>query len=483
MRQARSRSLTLRLTLWFALASAFVLFLLGLLIGRSVERHFEELDMEVLSGKMELAKHVLEKAVATPGGATLAQRLDEALTGHHGLIIAVLGPDRQRLDAHAELALPSELLNERPTGTTSAAIKWVADDGLPWRGISATLTSGGQLESSYTVVVATEISHHEHFMGAFRQTLWVFMLLATLAMGLLGWFVVRRGLAPLQSIRRQAAEITANRLHTRLPVEAIPLELGDLASTLNDMLSRLEESFKRLSDFSSDLAHELRTPVSNLLTQTQVTLSRARSADEYRDILASNAEEFECLSRMIADMLFLAKAENKQIIPHQEQLELADEVAELLEFYGVLAEEKEIRLSLVGRSTVTGDRLMLRRAVSNLLSNALRHTPNGGAVTIRIDGQDAEKVRLVVENTGASIPAEHLPRLFDRFYRADSSRQRTTEGSGLGLAITRSILLAHGGDIAVRSAEGLTCFVISLPRIAGHRNGIGSEEDQRRCVG
>ena len=481
MSQTRSRSLTLRLTLLFALASALVLFLLGVLIGRSVEQHFEEQDMDVLSGKMKLAKHVLEKALAKPGDETLAQQLDEALTGHHGLFIAVVGPDGQRLDANTSLALPSELLDVRAT-TRGQPFKWTADDGLAWRGISAYLASSNN-GAPYIVVVATEMSHHELFMSAFRRTLWEFMTLATLAMGLLGWVVVRRGVAPLQAIKRQAAEITANRLNTRLPAEAIPLELADLASTLNDMLSRLEESFQRLSDFSSDLAHELRTPVSNLLTQTQVTLSRARTADEYRDILASNAEEFERLSRMIADMLFLAKAENKQIIPHQEQLELADEVGELLEFYGVLAEEKEIRLSLVGRGTVPGDRLMLRRAVSNLLSNALRHTPSGGEVTIRIDGQDPEKILLVVENTGATIPAEHLPRLFDRFYRADSSRQRTTEGSGLGLAITRSILLAHGGDIDVSSAEGLTCFVISLPRMASHGNGINSEENQRRCVG
>lgn len=456
MSPARSRSLTLRLTLLFALASALVLFLLGLLIGQSVEKHFEEQDMEVLSGKMQLARHVLEK---TMDGETLAGQLEDALTGHHGLVIAVVGPAGQRLDAHTELALPPELLDRLVAAGSGRPVKWTAEDGLPWRGISAALPSGQALR---TVVVATEISHHEHFMGSFRSTLWVFMTLATLAMGLLGWFVVRRGLAPLQTIKRRAAEITANRLHTRLPVEAIPLELADLAGTLNEMLSRLEESFQRLSDFSSDLAHELRTPVSNLLTQTQVTLSRPRTADEYRDILASNTEEFERLSRMIADMLFLAKAENKQLIPHQEQLELAAEVAELLEFYGVLAEEKEIRLSVVGQATVSGDRLMLRRAISNLLSNALRHTPVGGTVTVRIERQ-GDTVQLAVENTGPCIPAEHLPRLFDRFYRADSARHRTTEGSGLGLAITRSILIAHGGDVTVSSAEGVTRFFLLLP--------------------
>lgn len=462
MSQTRSRSLTLRLTLLFALASALVLLLLGVLIGRSVEQHFEEQDMDVLSGKMKLARHVLEKALAKPGNETLAQQLDEALTGHHGLIIAVIGPDRQRLDDNLSLVLPPELLGERAISGHGQPYMWTADDGLAWRGISASVVpaNGG---APYITVVATEMAHHEQFMSSFRRTLWVFMALAALTMGLLGWIVVRRGLAPLQTIKRQAAEITANRLNTRLPVETIPLELADLASTLNEMLSRLEDSFQRLSDFSSDLAHELRTPVSNFLTQTQVTLSRTRTAEEYRDILASNAEEFERLSRMITDMLFLAKAENKQIIPHQEQIELSAEVADILEFYGVLAEEKEIHLSVVGHGTVFGDRLMLRRAISNLLSNALRYTPEGGTVTVRIEMQGDAEIQLTVENTGPCIAPEHLPRLFDRFYRTDSARQRTTEGSGLGLAITRSILIAHGGDVSVRSAEGITRFTLSLP--------------------
>jgi len=436
--------------LLFALASLFVLLLLGSLIGRSVEQHFEEQDMDALSGKMKLAKHVLGKALTKPGSETMAQQLDEALTGHHGLVIAVVGPNGQRLDASTALALPPLLLNERVAPGNGPPIKWTNEDGLSWRGISATFASGHG-GSPYIVVVATEMSHHEH-LG------W-----AALARGFLGWAGARRGLAPLLTIRRQAAEIPANRLNTRLPAEAIPLELADLTSTLNEMLSRLEESFQRLSDFSSDLAHELRTPVSNLLTQTQVTLSRARTADEYRDILASNAEEFERLSRMIADMLFLAKAENKQIIPHQEQLELAAEVADMLEFYGVLAEEKEIHLSVAGHGTVFGDRLMLRRAISNLLSNALRYTPVGGTVNVRIETQAEAEVQLTVENTGPCIAAEHLSRLFDRFYRTDSARQRTTEGSGLGLSITRSILIAHGGSVSVSSAKDITRFTLSLP--------------------
>jgi two-component system heavy metal sensor histidine kinase CusS len=326
------------------------------------------------------------------------------------------------------------------------------------------------------VAVATDITHHEHFMSSFRTTLWSVVILAAILTGFLGWIAVRRGLAPLQAIKREAASITAHRLDSRLATDSIPTELADLAETLNEMLARLEGSFRRLSDFSSDLAHELRTPVSNLLTQTQVTLSKARTSDEYRDVLASNVEEFERLSRMIADMLFLAKSENDLIIPNRESVDLALEVEGLLEYYGVLADEKHVELGYVGSGVVWGDRLMIRRAISNLLSNAVRHAPHGGRVAVRIDDSDQRVAKLVVENTGDTIPAEHMERLFDRFYRVDTSRQYLGEGAGLGLAITRSIARAHNGEIQGRSGDGITAFELTLPfgppKSAEQANGV-----------
>jgi two-component system heavy metal sensor histidine kinase CusS len=449
--------------LWFALLSALVLSLLGWYVMHSQERHFEEQDLVMLTGKMKQVRHILEKALKTRHGETLASRLDDALIGYNNLVIAVIGPDWRRVYANADLELPTALLDDAYQTGSEYLAKWTTDNGLTWRGISETSISHGAVGSHYTVVIATEISDHEHFMHSFRKNLWVFIALTTIATGLLGWLVVCWGLAPLQSIKRKANEITAHRLHTRLPAEAMPLELADLTSTLNDMLSRLEESFQRLSDFSSDLAHELRTPVSNLLTQTQVTLSKTRTVDDYRNILASNEEEFERLSRMISDMLFLAKADNQQLIPKRQQLELADEVAELLEFYDALAEEKEIQLSAEGDGAVLGDRLMLRRAISNLLSNALCYTPAGESVIVRVGKPEDGSVQLSVENTGPCIPTEHLPRLFNRFYRVDSALHRNTEGSGLGLAITSSIVSAHGGDVSVSSADGITRFSLLLP--------------------
>jgi two-component system heavy metal sensor histidine kinase CusS len=309
------------------------------------------------------------------------------------------------------------------------------------------------------VAIAVDIRHHEHFMAAFQRTLWQFVAIAAALAGFLGWIAVRRGLAPLQAIRQGAAGVTASRLDFRLDAESVPAELAELAETLNEMLARLEDSFQRLKDFSSDLAHELRTPVSNLMTQTQVALTRARSTDEYRDILASNAEEYDRLARMIGDMLFLAQADNGLIMPDREPVDLAAQVSELFEFFDALAEEKALHLSLSGAGTVSGDKLMLRRALANLLSNAIRHTPEGGSIRVKIEtGSDG--TQLTVENTGAPIPPEHLARIFDRFYRADPSRHRANEGAGLGLAITRSIVRAHGGEICVRSGTDTVCFEI-----------------------
>ena len=463
MRLSGQKSITFRLTLLFASVSTVVLLLLGFLIGRSVEEHFEEQDMEVLSGKLELAKHALEKVHTKRDLDSLPQQLEDSLVGHHALEVLVVAPDGRTLFATTGADFPQALLDRQILGVPARPTVWKSKQGKPFRGLAARTQTGISGIPPAVVAVATDITHHEHFMSSFRTTLWSVVVLAALLTGILGWAAVRRGLAPLKAIKREAAGITAHRLNARVPTDSIPTELADLAETLNEMLARLESSFQRLSDFSSDLAHELRTPVSNLLTQTQVTLSKVRTEDEYRDILASNVEEFERLSRMIADMLFLAKSENDLIIPNRESVDLALEVEGLLEYYGVLAEEKQITLGCTGSGIVWGDRLMIRRAISNLLSNAVRHTPDGGRVTVRMDDSDQRVVKLVVENIGDTIPAEHMGRLFDRFYRVDPSRQYLGEGAGLGLAITRSIARAHDGEILGRSDHGITAFELILP--------------------
>ena len=465
MRRGR-RSITFRLTLLFATISTTVLLALGWLIGNAVERHFVEQDMELITGKLRLAGKLLEKVQTPADFDALAIQLDDSLVGHHGLAMLVRGTDDRTLFATADAHFPPAMLASDAISPPPMPQIWRQDgapDGTPRRGVATRLATGIANAPPVLVAIGVDITHHELFMASFRRTLWLIVAVAAFLAGVLGWAAVKRGLAPLQAIREGAAGVTASRLDYRLTVDSVPVELEALAQTLNDMLARLEDSFKRLKDFSSDLAHELRTPVSNLMTGTQVALARARSVDEYREILVSNQEEYERMARMIGDMLFLAEAENGMIVPNREPVELADEVRQLFDFFDALADEKSLRLSTEGRARVLGDKLMLRRAIANLLSNAIRHTPPGGRIQVRI-GQNGAGTTLAVENTGAPIAPEHLPRIFDRFYRADPSRHRG-EGAGLGLAITRSIIRAHGGEISARSTLEGVCIEVMMGSI------------------
>ncbi len=462
MRLSGKTSITRRLTLLFVTASSVVLLALGLVVASSVEQHFEQQDMEVLTGKMELARYALQTFKSQDDLARISRVISDSLVGHHGLELIIFGADHELMFTTPKPHFPFDLMATQAAKSPYRPMTWESG-GQSYRGIAAELPTGISAHSKVVVAVALDIVHHQAFMRSFLQTLWIFVAGAAVLTGVLGWVAARRGLAPLRAMREQTLVVTAQQLSHRLPVESVPLELAELAQSLNDMLARLEEAFLRLSEFSSDIAHELRTPVSNLMTQTQVALSRSRSADEYRAILESNAEEFERMARMISDMLLLAKAENGLVIPNRETLQLATEVRALFDYYDAVAEEKGLHLLLQGDAEVSADRLMLRRALGNLLSNAVRHALADTALQVSIHtGPDV--VTLAMENRGEPIPPEHLERVFDRFFRVDPSRQRSSEGTGLGLAIARSIVLAHGGTISANCSDDKVTFSIRLPR-------------------
>jgi len=459
---AKRNSLTLRLTLLFASASTIVLLALGYLIANSVEKHFEEQDVELLVGKLEHAKQVLVQASTPTDLNKLSQQLHDSSAGHQDLAAVAIGADGEILFASNTVKFPQALLNRNASNPNKPGrpTSWEQGD-KSYRGISAIVPASIQQWSPALVAVAMETTHHQHFMAGFRITLWCFVGIAALLMGLLGWVAARRGLAPLDNMKKSLAEVSASSLDQRLPADQLPAELADLGNTLNGMLSRLEDSFSRLSGFSSDIAHELRTPVSNLMTQTQVALSKARTADEYHEILASNAEELERMARMISDMLFLAQADNGLILLSVEPVDLTREFQQLAEFYEPLLDEKSIKFSLVGDVVIMGDRLMLRRAFSNLLSNAIRHTPAGSEIFVGINYSMESHVEIEVRNPGV-ISKEHLPHLFERFYRADPSRHSDGESTGLGLAITKSIIEAHHASIEAASGGDMVRFKISF---------------------
>lgn len=465
-------SLTLRLTLLFGALFASVLLGMGAYITATVERHFEEGDLVELHGKLELSRSVLAQVRAEEDFAAVAQQLDSALVGHHSLSIAVVRDAGQGeiLFATSGAGFPEGLVRG-PGGDGGNVVPRVwQQGGRIYRGIVASAASGIVGAPPARVVVSMDIEHHRVFMVDFKRSLWLAVALAIVATGLLCALAARGGLAPLRHMAEIARGVSTQRLNARIPAETLPVELRSLADELNAMMGRLEEGFRRLSDFSSDIAHELRTPISNLMTQTQVAVARVRDAEAYREILLSNLEEYERLARMIADMLFLAQADNGLLPRAAESIGLDEEARALAEFYEALADERQVQLAVSGAAVVCGDRLMLRRALSNLLSNALRHAVAGSTVSIEISTREGWAA-LVVGNRGETIPAEHLPRLFDRFHRVDPARSRHGDGAGLGLAITRSIVEAHDGHVEVCSEAGVTRFTLLLPLVPASGEG------------
>lgn len=477
----RRASLTLRLTLYFGAGSTVVLLLLGWIVGKSVGEHFVEQDRVELLGKVELARNFLARARTPVDLQGLRTRLDDALTGHHHLSLRIAAPDGRVFYDSPGAAFPAATfplrLDAQPPDRPDIAT-WI-DSGQSFRGTVAHVPAEAAGLEHAVVAVVLDIEHHVEYLRAFNRSLWISIAACTLLTGLLGWAAARRGLAPVRDMTAVAQRVSASSLHDRLAVETLPTELVDLATAFNGMLARLEESFRRLSEFSSDLAHELQTPLANVMTQTQVALSRPRTADEYREVLYSSLEEGDRLARTIADMLFLAKADHGQIVPRAESIDLAGEVHDLFEFYDALVEDRAVRISCTGEGGMHGDRLMMRRALSNLLSNAIAHTPAGGRVEVVLEGHEKGMATIRIRNEGETIPAEHLPRLFDRFYRVDPARERTTGGAGLGLAITKSIVTAHGGTIEAASMAGVTTFEIRMPAIGARQSTTGGTKGDR----
>lgn len=458
-----NQSLMLRMISLFAIASVVLLLGLGLLISRMIDQHFQDLDEKALAGKLQLVQHALACVHSRAELDLLPRQLNAALIGHPGLSLAIGSQNGMTLFATGEAGFPKSLFEHDPSAKATSLRYWKNQEGKLFASIAAKATLGYEV-APFTVAVALDTSQHQAFISKFTSMLWVIIVLTAILCGFAARMAVGYALAPLRSLRQKASGINANHLHYRISEESVPVELKDLVRTLNSMLGRLEEEFRRLSDFSSDLAHELRTPVSNMQMQTEVTLSRERTVKEYKEALYSNAEECARLSRMISDMLFLAKTDYNLVAPFKEVVDLVDEVSNVFSYFDGLAEGKNVTLRLEGHGSVRGDRMMLRRTITNLVSNAIRHTPKDGMVRVQIDTvPQNERLRLVIENNGESVDAVHLPRLFDRFYRVDASRQGSSEGVGLGLAIAKSIIVLHGGTITVQSKDGITRFEILLP--------------------
>lgn len=371
------------------------------------------------------------------------------------------------LDAHGSVFAETPGMDGRVPvslfpGASSAEIDGI--DARPYCLLQAALPAASA-RPGWKIQAALDVSTEEG-LGSRTLILLTGVLAAGMALAVAaGWLVARRGLKPLARIARTAQRITASNLEARLGDAAWPTELETLAAVFDDMLDRLDGSFRRLSDFSGNLAHELRTPINNLMGEVEVALGQDRTPEEYRRILFSAAEEQRRLARLVDNLLFLARTDAASPLGAQDPIDVRAAIDHVCDYYASLAEDRSIALSCEGQARLGADQQLLQRAVGNLVSNALNHTPAGGEIRVSLGEREAG-VEILVADSGAGIPPEDLPRAFERFYRAAAARARHPEGSGLGLAIVKSILELHGGAAGIESQAGRgTTVRLFFPKI------------------
>ena len=457
-RPARQWSISRRLTMLYGASSFLMLLLAMVYVYWSLIGNLEREDNAVLADKIRYMRNLLrehphelarfrEEAQPSSAGPRPLEDYVRVLKASGEVIVET--PGMNRLIASGTFP-PAPSADEMPQEGVELKLR----NGRTFRLISAWANIGAAADhEQYLVQVALDVSNDEIMMSRFRRNLLVLLLAGVAFACLAGVFIARKSLQPLEEITQATKRVTASQLHERMIPNGWPKELASLANGFDQMLDRLEDSFNRLSQFSGDLAHELRTPINNLRGEAGVALSQARTQEEYRCVLESSLEEYARLSRLIDNLLFLARADGTMTSVNRSPFDSRKAIEAVRDYYEALAEDRGIEVVCEGEATVDADPVLFRQAVSNLLANALNYTPRGGKVTISV-AQRGGRVALAVADTGCGIAPENLPKIFDRFYRVDASRSQLPQGIGLGLAIVKSIMALHGGTAGVESEVG-----------------------------
>lgn len=341
---------------------------------------------------------------------------------------------------------------------------WKADDGRHYLLMQSSVKVGKKRHLS-VIQIALDVSYQKAVINKYRKNGMVVLFVGAIFSILLGYLISQRGMRRLYELTSITRKITTNALQQRIDPQFWPKELNQLAAAYNEMLSRIEESVCRLTVFSDDLAHELRIPIANLVGETEVALSQEYSIDDYKRVMESNLEELNRLYQIIENLLFLARAENPQLDIPREALNLAAEINVMCRYYQAVADEKNIELSYEGNAIARVNSVMFRRMIGNILSNALKYSPNGSKVVFTVKEIDNQTIQIILIDTGIGIAEKDLPNIFNRFYRVDATRAQSTHGTGLGLAIVKSIVDLHHGTILVSSVIGKgTEIIINLPK-------------------
>lgn len=462
----RINTLRARVTLWYLAFSSLLFLLFGLLlqsvVARALERHLDEsLSVEANTAAALLADEFGEMkgdAVAAASEVLADLRLSGSTVAFFKgrQLLGSSTPLRQRQLAeiaqvasagapvHRIITLPQA----GPNGSHAAMIP---------------ITLGGQ---DYQVLAIQPLDEIAADLSVLRRVLLLALPLVIGIAGIGGYWLTRRNLAPLASMAAQARRISHSNLETRLDAGAAAEELATLSASFNELLSRLDHSFEHMRRFVADASHELRTPISIIRGEADVALSHDRSTAEYQQALAIVLDESRRLSRLVDDLLNLARADAGRVKLRVEEFYLNDLLAECCRSAQTLAGARGVTLDCPAHDDLAfrGDEELVRRMVMNLVDNAIRYTPAGGQVTAALESRAGE-VAIRIADTGAGIAPEAVPHVFERFYRVDKARSRQDGGFGLGLAIVKWVAESHRGAVDLASTPGKgSTFTVTLPR-------------------
>lgn len=469
----QSSIISFRLPLIVCLLTCGLLYCFSYLIEHtfekiSIQQNVTELNSVITSVERELTYYSPDE-----NRDEFFQNLLLILTGHHHLFVYIIDDAGKIVyrtrGPNLSIALPQQDF-ERLISQNSTAI-WNIDKSSYRIGASRVMLDGGR---QYTTIVAVGRDLQLDFINRLRNGLGLLIAISCV-LALIGSLIsIYYTQKPINRLIKKIERINMKSLNYRISTASVPVKYESLVKAFNNMLHRMEDVFERQRNFTADIAHEMRTPITNLTTQTQIVLNNARSTEEYREILYSNLEEYEKMSQMISDMLFLAQADNHQLVPNLIDIDLYSMISLMCEYFEPLTDEKNITFELEGNcSHIQGDKMMLGRAISNIISNAIRYTSENQTIKIKLSQLSPKKVQIVIANPGKKIESRHLPHLFDRFYRVDESRHRNNKdssGTGIGLAIVKSIIDTHKGHIYVESDDISTRFIIKLPTVISRHN-------------
>ena len=455
MNRRRITSIEIRLTLLLGAIAFVVSCVAGYTLFWALKREVQRQEMSEVAGKLELIDHLVDMLNGPREIAQLRGPLDNILVGHTNLRVWILGRDRKVFYGGAA---PQVM----PRGD-GHEVFLKTQDGWDMRGLR--LGVDGPVFGDADLIVAVNTRPGIQFLYAFATALILICALWVGATVVLSAWAVRRSLAPIRRLSAQAARIQPGNLALRLPEHGIDKELREFTHTFNTTLDRVQTAYQQIEGFNADVAHELRTPLATLINGTEVTLSSARSADELKELLESNLEELQGLKTLVNDMLFLARADGGEFVQDLQVVQLSEVAAHVADYYEAALAEAGLSVQIHGSGTMLANARLLRRALSNLLSNAIQASPRGQAIDIHCRVQNGVG-EFRVRNSGAPIDPQALPRIFDRFFRADSARSSRAEGHGLGLAIVDAIARMHGGAAFATSGSGGTEVGFSMAQPA-----------------